>query len=253
MQNQLANRLTQIRLAIGFLSRLPVGRFSTAPGALPPLGATLWAFPLAGALIALLPAAIFALFYDLATPWLAGLLATGLFMAVTGALHEDGLADTADGFGGGKTTEAKLDIMHDSRIGSYGVLALIIITGLRIAGPAAAPDAETGVYALICLAAASRAPMVWMLYAQPNARADGLASAISIGRNTVAFAALTALIALLMLPATWLLILVLLAVTVGFSLLSGQQIKGRTGDTLGASQQLCEASLWVVLASIWAA
>ena len=118
-------------IATALLTRLPVG--AETPGEPGAIAAAGWAFPLVGAGIGGLAALAFllALLLGCGIP-VAALLALLAGLALTGAFHEDGLADTADGFGGGKDREAKLAIMHDSRQGTFGILALILSLGLPI-------------------------------------------------------------------------------------------------------------------------
>src|SRR5579864_6859060 len=104
-------------IAAAFLTRMPIPTPAVLPGR---LAQASWAFPLVGVGVGLPTLA-------------AALIAVAGTAALTGALHEDGLADTADGFGGGATPEAKLTIMRDSRNGAYGVLALIFSVALRAA------------------------------------------------------------------------------------------------------------------------
>ena len=117
--------------SIAFCTRLPL------VGATPIAGSTIakaaWAFPIAGLVVGIVGAVVYALAHRAGVPaWPAAALAVAATLLATGCLHEDGLADTADGFGGGKTREQKLDIMRDSRIGVYGVCALIMSLLLRV-------------------------------------------------------------------------------------------------------------------------
>src|SRR5262249_10374713 len=132
------------------------GPFSTPPpfghafaiGA-PHLGRASWALPLAGVLVALVGAAAYWLAHAAGLPSLsAGALALTATLLATGCLHEDGLADVADGFGGGATRERKLAIMRDSRIGSYGTCALILSL-LPRASATASPVAPASVPAAL--------------------------------------------------------------------------------------------------------
>lgn len=251
-----AARADELRLALALLTRLPVGRIDPAP----PLAATLWALPLAGAAAGAAAAAVFLLAAAVLPAAMAATAAIGAGILVTGGLHEDGLADTADGFGGGATRARKLEIMRDSRIGSYGVLALVIVMGLRIQGLAAAPDAGAGALALIALGAASRAPLVAAMAWLPPARADGLAAGAAAGGRAVAVAGPTGGLALLLLllpaahlpPLTPVVLLAALIAAAGvLAALARRQVGGQTGDILGAMQQAGEAALWIVLAGAW--
>ena len=104
---------------------------------------------------------------------LAAILALAAGMMMTGGLHEDGLADCADGFGGGQTRDQKLEIMKDSRVGSYGVLALILVIAARIMALAALPATAQSLILVISLAMVSRLMMVVYLNWLPSARAEG--------------------------------------------------------------------------------
>ena len=155
--------------AFGLLTRLPVKvqmEQAVARGA-----RAAWAWPLAGAAVALLAGC---------AGWLAAgfgaAIAAGVMLAVmvvlTGALHEDGLADFADGIWGGQTPDRRLEIMKDSRIGSYGALALVLSLGLRWQGLTILAE-QSGVaaaMALLALGAASRAGVVLALAVMPAAR-----------------------------------------------------------------------------------
>ncbi len=116
------------------------------------LSRALWAAPVVGAVVGgLVGAAVYGFAHSLHIPPLpAAALAVAATAAVTGALHEDGLADVADGFGGGATRERKLDIMRDSRIGTYGVCALMLSFMLRVGALASLGDPASVAAALIC-------------------------------------------------------------------------------------------------------
>lgn len=218
---------------------------------------TMWALPLVGIVTGGLTAGLYLLLLSLAlSPILAALLSVGAGLLLTGALHEDGLADTADSFGG-IGAEKKLAIMRDSRIGTYGVLALILIIGLRV-GLLPALDIKTGsrlVWALIGAAMASRAAMVWLLHTTPPARIDGLS--IHAGRPdqrtmAIAVALGTAGLAggLLLNGAGLSMVLLALAllclVAYGTRHLCLRMLGGQTGDVCGALQCLSEITVLLV-------
>jgi len=115
------------------LSRLPVGYVELAPT----IGSSAWAFPLVGGILGALAAMVMLglLWIGVAASMAAGLALLAMIF-LTGGLHEDGLADVADGFGGGRDTARKLEIMRDSQIGSYGGLALVFSLGFRWQGVA---------------------------------------------------------------------------------------------------------------------
>jgi adenosylcobinamide-GDP ribazoletransferase len=243
----LTGRLDELRLALMTLTRLPAGRLA---GPAPDMGRAAWAWPLAGALVGALSALVLwgALALGL-PPLMAALLAIGTGVVATGALHEDGLADLADGFWGGRDKARRLEIMRDSRVGSYGVLALLLSVGLRVGGIAALAGHPA---ALIGIAAGSRALMVLPLWLLPPAREDGLGRAA--GGLTGPQVAVVLLIGLaiqaLFLPDRAILAFALMAVAVlALARLARAKIGGQTGDVLGASQQVAELTGWIVLSA----
>lgn len=126
-----AGRMGEAHLAFVFLTRLPLPRLTDA-AARTPVSRASWAFPLVGLAVGLVGALTLWGTALAGLPPLVSALATlAVTVALTGALHEDGLGDLADGFGGGATRDRKLEIMRDSRVGSYGVLALLFSIGLR--------------------------------------------------------------------------------------------------------------------------
>ncbi len=238
--------LQDLRIAVSFLTRLPIA----APERLPAngLARAMRAFPVAGAVVGAIGGLAFWAAALLLTPTLAGLLAVLAMVWTTGGLHEDGLADTADGFGAPRERARRLEIMRDSRIGSFGVLALVLAVGIRataLAAFAAVPAA--GLLALVAAAALSRAVMPVAMRLAPPARADGLG--YGAGKPPAATAALAmllgALVAALCLPPVIAAMAVLVAVAVTFVLcaLAENRIGGYTGDVLGALQQAVEISV----------
>ncbi|MBP2300213.1 adenosylcobinamide-GDP ribazoletransferase [Azospirillum picis] len=251
--------LQDAALALMFLTRLPVP--AKGPLANPLSGpladgaaarAMAW-FPLVGALVGLAGGAALALAGALALPPLAGaLLALAATAWLTGALHEDGAADVADGFGGGRDLARKLEIMRDSRVGSYGVLALVFSVGIRAAALAALP-VPAGVAALVAAGALSRCGLATLARALPPARRDGLAAAqgrpaTSTTLLSLALGIAAAAIALkaAALPA----MLAAMAAVLAVAALARRQIGGHTGDVFGAAQQVAEAAVLLTLAAL---
>jgi adenosylcobinamide-GDP ribazoletransferase len=243
--------LDDVVRSVGFLSRIPMpGRFFVEHDG--SLSRAIRAFPVAGLLIALPSAALFAtLLAGHADPLLSAFLTLALQALLTGALHEDGLSDTADGIGGGRDREAALRIMKDSRIGSYGAVALILSFGLRAAALAAfaAVTAPTMAgLALLGVAALNRAAMVWHWSLLPPARSDGVAASAGEPEAIATIVALAtggAVALALMLPAMSLLATIFsIALAAGiawsFTRYISARIGGHTGDTIGATQQLTE-------------
>jgi adenosylcobinamide-GDP ribazoletransferase len=171
-------------------------------------------------------------------------------LLVTGALHEDGLADTADGFGGGDSREKKLDIMRDSRTGVYGVCALVLALLLRIGTLASFTDAHGVVWALIASHSAARAAMVMLMWLLPPARSDGLSFAAGgpPGQGVAAAAAIAVIVLLFCLHPVRgaMAALVLIATVALMAWLAMRQIDGQTGDVLGATEQVGEIAVLLV-------
>lgn len=236
---------TEFKLCLGLLTRLPVR--VDAPAETGGLARACRWFPAVGALIGALSAAVLYLGEAVGLPDLAtAMIAIGFSILLTGALHEDGLADVADGFGGGVGRDAKLTIMRDSRIGAYGVIALILSIGLRWASLVALMGVAVQVAALAMIvgAATSRLTPLLLMYRLPPARSDGMA--VNAGKPddaSVRIAVALALASLLFLP-SWQAMLAtavaVLAATAAIEGLSRRQIGGQTGDVLGASQQTTE-------------
>ena len=237
-----ADLIHDCKVALAFLTRLPVRHGQAWRDA--DLAASVPLFPVVGALIGLAGGLAYALAHWLGLPpWPAAACALATTICVTGALHEDGLADVADGFGGGRTREDKLRIMRDPRIGSYGTIALVLALLARAGALVALADPLQVMTALVTAGAVSRAALPAVMVSLPLARSDGLAA--QTGRPHPLRAAAAALIAVLTAvallgeaaPAA------LLAGAVGglaVALLARRQIGGYTGDVLGAVQQLAE-------------
>ncbi|MGB8812858.1 MAG: adenosylcobinamide-GDP ribazoletransferase [Paracoccaceae bacterium] len=243
--------LHDIAASLGLLTRLPIAvntDLATRRGA-----AAAWAWPLAGAMVGALAWAAGGLALALGTPpALAAGAALITATMVTGAMHEDGLADTADGFWGGWTIERRLAIMKDSHIGSYGVMALILITGLRWQALGAIFAATSAPWAIIGIAALSRVPMAALMAMLPNARGSGLAQSVGRPSARTALLAATVGLALAVIGLGWLALPATLGVALVSLALAGvakSKIGGQTGDILGASQQLAEMVALLVVAA----
>jgi adenosylcobinamide-GDP ribazoletransferase len=231
--------------ALAFLTRLPVPRSLAQPGAT--LATGFRALPVVGAVIGLGSGLVYwgALAARLPSP-AAAMLALGAAAILTGCLHEDGLADCADALGAGRDRTLALTIMRDSRIGSFGVLALIFVIGLKASALASLSGLQ-GVAALVAAHAGARGLIGLLAFSFPPARADGLGAAL--GRVDDKIAAQALLLGLLLpilvagpvaaLPA-------LLAGAIAVLLVRQQadrRIGGHTGDVFGAAEQLAEAGM----------
>jgi adenosylcobinamide-GDP ribazoletransferase len=238
----LADLVHDCKAALAFLTRLPVRRRPAWRDV--DLAASVPLFPVVGALIGVAGALGYALAVWLGLPpWPAAALALATTIWLTGALHEDGLADVADGFGGGRTREDKLRIMRDSRVGSYGAIALVLVLLARAGALAALAAPWAVAAALVAAGAVSRAALPAAMATLPRARADGLAAGAGRPHPLRAAAAVlvAALIALALLgPAAPAALLAGAAGALGVALLARRQIGGYTGDVLGAVQQLAE-------------
>lgn len=243
---------TDLATALSLLTRLPVGWLGADWAAMNP-GRAVWAYPLVGAVVGGIGALVFAACRALGlSPALAALWTMAALLLTTGGLHEDGLADTADGFGGGRTRDRKLEIMRDSRIGSYGALALMLSLGLRAAALAALPSPRAAAAALIAAGVLGRAAMLLPLRLLPPARPGGLGARVAGGPGwAVALACLWTLGLLLLQPplrsALLLAATALLAWTI--TRLARCQIGGVTGDVLGAVAVSVECLVLSIFAS----
>jgi adenosylcobinamide-GDP ribazoletransferase len=240
------NPLGDIAACIGFYTRLPAG------AATEDFAEAQWATPIAGVIVGLVGGIVLAVASWLGLPSLvAALLAIAATMLATGGLHEDGLADTADGLGGGATRERKLEIMRDSAIGTYGVAAILFSVLLRAAALAALPP-TAGFLALIAAHAAGRALMPYLLAALPPARSDGLSAGIAtVGESTARIALLVGAL-LLFLTGFWTAIAAAIALAAWFlamRALAQRQIGGHTGDICGALEQGGEILVLLVAAA----
>jgi adenosylcobinamide-GDP ribazoletransferase len=244
------NRLKELQLIAMLLTRVPAGQIKDP---LPAMAQAVWAFPVLGAALGAVIWLAFAGANAIGLPPLtAAFLALGLQALLTGGLHEDGLADTADGFGGGHDRDRKLDIMRDSRIGTYGVLALILTLGLT--ATAMAHTWEHGgnhgrtLAAFLVIGATSRTAMLVPMALLPPARDNGLGhgAALSPGRPVALALAISAVLGLIALPALVAMMLLAGALLALFK----AQIGGQTGDTLGATQKLSEMTGWLTIAAL---
>jgi len=244
----------ELALAARFLTRLPLGRsIATSPGSLAQAG---WAFPVVGLGVGVVGAIAAAIALRLNFPSLVvALIAVGVTVLTTGGLHEDGLADTADGLGGGSDREEKLAIMRDSRSGAYGVLALIFSVGLRAAALAALADIGHIAAGLIAAHAAARGFLPLAMRGMVPARDDGLGAAAgrpeaAVAWGAVAVGAVVALIALGLAAGVGALVLAA-AGTALVAFVAQRQLGGHTGDVLGALEQTAEI-LVMLAAAAWA-
>jgi adenosylcobinamide-GDP ribazoletransferase len=241
--------LDDLVAATAFLTRVPVPHRASPPN----LARAYRAFPLLGAAIGAAVGAVYLLLLWIGLPTIcAAVLALGAGALLTGALHEDGLADLADGFGGGRDKAAKLDVMRDSRLGTYGSLALMTSFVAKIGALSTLPRSEV-IVAMIATHALARAPLAVLAAAMPYARADGLAASAGRPDSLIALTAcvVATVIALVALPAATAMTAAFVTAVTAASLavLAQQQIGGQTGDVLGAVEQVCEVAVLLTLAA----
>ncbi|MGQ3674307.1 adenosylcobinamide-GDP ribazoletransferase [Xanthobacter sp. TB0139] len=249
------DRIVQDTLsALRFYSRLPIPTRSNEPDAYgpPDMDQLAYAIPLAGAAMGAMGGVTLVAAVALGfPPFLCAALALSVMVLASGAIHEDGLADTADGWGGGRDKEKRLAIMRDSRVGSFGAVALVLSLLLRLGAISALMVASDPVRAglvLVAGAAASRAMGIALLRALPPARTDGASAAFGQPSAQAVLACLlmaALIVAVILVPlfgvgATFagLIGLVLsFYVMIGFS---RRLLGGQTGDVSGATQQISE-------------
>lgn len=243
--------MSGFRDAVGFLTRVPVGRGVADRGI---EKASAW-FPVVGGLVGLTVAGVYAAVY----PWLPSLLvavsAVGVGIWLTGAFHEDGLADSFDALGSGAVGEEALRIMRDSRLGTYGTTALLLSVLWRVVAVASFTPAAAAA-GLVMAHSLGRAGSVALMRLTPPARADGLGrSGVSgVTQGGAWFAILTGL-AVSSLAAGWWVGPAVIAVAltvVALRKISSRRLGGITGDVLGACEQISEMLiLGIVAAAVW--
>ena len=238
----------ELKSASIFLTRVPARLVGLDISRAPDFKHGARVFPVVGVLVGVAGGVILVVASALGVPpLLSAALAVTTTVLVTGGLHEDGLADTADSFGGA-TTEKKLEIMDDSRVGTYGAAALVFSILLRVAalGAVAAVGPLRAAFALIAAEAVSRAALVRLWHDLPAARMGGLADDTGPPDQNamlvaLAIGAVVAVIASVPAVGLWATILAG-ALTVGATYamirLTARTLGGRTGDTLGACQQV---------------
>jgi adenosylcobinamide-GDP ribazoletransferase len=235
--------------AISFLTIVPVPAAASAA----PSTVACW-FPVVGAGVGALAGATRALLGPLVGVSAASVLAMIVLVVVTGALHQDGLADTADGLGArGGGTARRLEVMRDPATGVFGTFALIAWALLLVVSVASLSD-EHALRALVVACALARWAALVHASATSPARADGLGAELVVGRAALAFATVIAVIVALTVgglapgAAAIGIAAILAALSAAFA---RRMLGGRTGDTLGATVALAEVAVCVVLLGAW--
>jgi adenosylcobinamide-GDP ribazoletransferase len=236
--------------ALGLLTRLPIivdGEKAMARGA-----AAAWAYPLVGVMMGVGLAAFTSVCLWLGIP--AGITAA-LILAVsviaTGAMHEDGLADSVDGLWGGWDKARRLAIMKDSHIGVYGVCAIALALLIRWLALGAIVTFGVHWMELIAVATLSRTSMVALMATLPNARDSGLSHSVGRPASQTAWLAIGigAVVAVACGYAG--MILVAAIATLACQLIARAKIGGQTGDILGATQQIAELAVLIAMVATW--
>ena len=235
-----------LAVAVQFLTRLPTPRIALFEPDMPVRAARY--YPLVGHLVGAICAVVWLGALRLWNAPVAAVSAVVAGMLITGGFHEDGLADTADGLGGGQTAERRLEIMKDSRIGSYGALALIASALLRVSALASLAPAA-GALALVVAHGAARATAVMVMGSTPYVgdigAAKGRAAGVRVRGREMLAAAVIGFAPLALLPLRQGVVaslLVALAAT-ALALTARRLIGGHTGDVLGGVEQVAETAL----------
>lgn len=241
-------RPIDVLLALALLTRIPVPIEHAKADAR--MRCAIWAYPIVGALVWTIGGGILLCADFMALPYGFGaVLALMAMIMISGALHEDGLADSFDGLFGGHDKTRRLEIMKDSRIGAFGVLALVLCVLAQYGALNALPQ-DHRILPLMAVGATSRLPMVLGMYALPHARRDGLSvgvgrpSAITVLYATICSAVLsTSAIGVFGLSLMGIALLTALPI----ALIAKVKIDGQTGDILGAMAKCSELGAFVAL------
>ncbi|MEP7203136.1 MAG: adenosylcobinamide-GDP ribazoletransferase [Ilumatobacteraceae bacterium] len=235
--------------AIQFLTRIPI-RLRREPN----VAASIVWFPVVGALVGAVVGGVAAGLWFLVPPLVTAALAVVAGVLITGAFHEDGLADVADAFAGGTTIERRLEILKDSRHGSYGVAALCSSIVVRIVCLASFPGPRAMFLAAVSAHAVARSAAVGLMGVAPLASHRGLGA--DYGQSTTGANALSAIVLGLAIAAAavgwWAapLVAVVIITIVAVRWLSLRKIAGISGDVLGTCEQVTECLCFVVLAGL---
>ncbi|MDB5615127.1 MAG: adenosylcobinamide-GDP ribazoletransferase [Devosia sp.] len=242
-------------MALRFFSRLPTGE---TPHQVPDLGRIAMALPLASVAIGIGPALLLIGGALIGLPaYFAAALAVGAMVIASGAMAEDALADAADGLFGGHTVERRLEIMKDSRHGTYGVAALCLFVLLRVTGLGAVAAINPLAAGAIWLAASvvGRSGALWLPAALPPVRRDGAsATAGRVPARSFAVGAVFSVVLLFLLagPAASIVglgaaVIAAVVVIAGWTAVCRQMVGGQTGDLIGALGALVEIAVLTAL------
>lgn len=249
--NQQDYKLSDIGTAMSLLTRLPL-RENWVDGER--MATSAWAYPIVGLVVGCLAGLLLQIFILLGfSAGVSAAFSLGFLIFLTGGLHEDGIADCADGLGGGRSKEDALKIMKDSTLGTYGVVILIIFLIARWSTISElAPVAP--LLTMILVGVVSRLPMVLVMSGMDHARVDGLSKHVGRPNTRQAVAALVLVSVLCLIILGWwalLLLPVVLASSLPLIFFASRKIGGQTGDILGGTQQCAEMTALALLTMIW--
>lgn len=241
--------------ALMFFTRIPVPKAAGYTYQPDYLQASSRYFPLIGWLVGGVAAVAYwliGLWWPVST---AVIVSMGVSILMTGAFHEDGWADVCDGFGGGFTKERVLEIMKDSRLGTYGTIGILFALGLKAVSLTALGAAGWAPVSLLVGHSVSRLAATSLIYThryvRENEDSKAKPLATQIGGRSILLAAVWGLLPMLLLPPTvWVVLLGVVVVTVAMSRWFVRRIGGYTGDCLGAVQQMTELTFYVLLVGL---
>jgi adenosylcobinamide-GDP ribazoletransferase len=239
--------IRSMRAAMAFLTVIPVASPSGASGER--LGRAY--FPAVGALLGLIAGACFALVGAVTSPLIAAVAAAAVMAVLTGALHLDGLADAADGLFGGGDTARRLEVMRDSRVGSFGLVAVVLVLLGDVAALSSLSPARA-IVALVIAGAVSRWAMLLVIALVPYVRQAGLGVAAGGPHrrfDLVLGSAIAAIVCLLDWRRAVVALLVAVLITAVVGTIARRRIGGATGDVYGATAELSQLGALVVFAA----
>lgn len=239
--------LSDLGTALGLLTRLPAAEGVRGPRAA-------WAWPLAGLIVAALAGLAGWLLLAVGlVPGVAAAAVLALLALMTGAMHEDGLADSADGLFGGWDRARRLEVMRDSRIGTYGMLGLLLVTLGRWAALSFLMATGHILGPLVAAAMLSRAALPVVMIALPAARTDGLSVRAGTPPKPAALLGLALALVVALIWIGWAAIPAAIAAGLAVAAVAAvaqARIGGQTGDILGAAQQLADLAVLAALTAV---
>lgn len=241
--------MNQLKLALGFLTAIPVRTDAPEPGALGRAG--LW-FPLVGGLLGLTLAAANYGLSLLFQPFLASALVVAIWAALTGGLHLDGLADCCDGLFSSAGRERRLEIMRDPRLGSFGVAGLTLFLIVKVlALTSASLEAPATLFPLFAFAPAVARWLILPVALQPQARPGGMGADFAAGLNPLTLilaAVLPLILAAFGGPRYWIALAAAGLAALAAAALARSRLGGVTGDVYGLTVELAELAVLLVFA-----